>query len=57
LDELLKRAYKTMSGLKAASFLLLPPCRGKVGMGVEILMGLMLSFHPLPSPPPSRGRE
>ena len=45
---------KTVSRLKAAGFLLLPPCRGgersegAIGMGVEILIVLMLGFYPLP---------
>ena len=56
LGEPLKGADKTVSRLKAAGFLLLPPCRGKVGMGVEVLIVLMLSFYPLPTPPPERGR-
>jgi hypothetical protein len=46
-----------MNYLKAADFLLLLPCREKVGMEVEILIVFMLSFYSLPSPPPARGRE
>jgi hypothetical protein len=45
-----------MSSLKASGFSLLPPCRGKVGMGVEILIAFILGFYPLPSPPPAWGR-
>jgi len=47
LGESLKGADKTVSRLKAAGFLLLPPCRGKVGMGVEISIVFMLGFYPL----------
>jgi len=57
LGEPLKMANKTVSRLKAARVLLLPPCRGKVGMGVGILIVLILGFYPLPSPPPARRRE
>ena len=55
LGEPLKKADKTVSSLKAADFLLLPPCWGKVGMGVEILIVRMLGFYPHPSPPPAWG--
>ena len=63
LGEPLKGADKTVSRPKAAGVLLLPPCRGgersegAIGMGVEILTVLMLSFYPLPTPPPARVRE
>jgi hypothetical protein len=56
LGERLKGADKIVSRLKTAGFLLIPPCRGKVGMGVEISVMCMLSFYPLPSPPPARVR-
>jgi hypothetical protein len=46
LGEPLIEADKTMSSLNAADFLLLPPCRGKVGMGVEI----SVEFLPPPQP-------
>jgi hypothetical protein len=50
-----ERVNKNVSHLKVARFLLLPPCRGKVGMGVEILIAFMLDFYPLPIPPPTWG--
>jgi hypothetical protein len=51
LGEPLKGADKTHSSLRATGFLLLPPRRGKVGMGVKVLIVLMLSFYPHPNPP------
>jgi hypothetical protein len=53
LGELLKWADKTLGSPKTPSFLLLPLRRGKVGMGVKISIVGMLSFYPLPNPPPA----
>ena len=55
LGEPLKGADKTVSRLKAVKVSPLPPCRGKVGMGVEILIVCMLGFYPHPGTPPAWG--
>jgi hypothetical protein len=56
LGESLSGADKNLNHLQARASLL-PPFRGKVGMGVIISIVCMLSFYPLPNPPPARGRE
>ena len=57
MAERLKGVNHTVSRLKAADFLLLPPFRGKVGMGVSGDGSCRpWTLHPLPRPPPFRGR-
>jgi hypothetical protein len=48
LGESLSGADKTVNHLKAERVSLLPPSRGKVGMGVINSIVCMFSFYPLP---------
>src|SRR4030067_2053796 len=58
IHAVVKGADNTVSRLKAADFLLLPPSRGKVGMGVKcvnLCPPFTLRTPPPPPPPPPAG--
>src|SRR4030065_277308 len=58
IHAVVKGADNTVSRLKAADFLLLPPSRGKVGVGVSCVSlcpPFTLRPPPSPSPPPRGG--